>query len=171
MTARPHEVALSLGSNLGDRAAHLSAAVDLIGRLPGVAVVAKSPLYETEPVGVKPEYQSMAFLNAVVLLSTVMTTEDLHTRLLQIEEEAGRHRGGDRYAPRPLDIDILYAGDEVRDNGIKLPHPQCAKRRFVLQPLADLRADFVVPGLGKAVSVLLAELTDGEDVRRLPDVW
>ncbi|HMP74015.1 MAG TPA: 2-amino-4-hydroxy-6-hydroxymethyldihydropteridine diphosphokinase [Kiritimatiellia bacterium] len=171
MTERSREVALSLGSNLGDRAAHLSSAVDEISKVPGVKVVAKSPLYETEPVGVKPEYQSLAFLNSVVLLSTVLTTDELHTQLLRVEKEAGRERGGDRYAPRPLDIDILYAGDEVRQDEIKLPHPQCTKRRFVLQPLADLRADLVLPGIGRTVGDLLAELTDGEAVTRLPDLW
>ncbi|MCB1102128.1 MAG: 2-amino-4-hydroxy-6-hydroxymethyldihydropteridine diphosphokinase, partial [Kiritimatiellae bacterium] len=130
-----------------------------------------SPLYETDPVGVKPEYQHLAFLNAVVLLESARETNDLHQALLAIETEGGRLREGDRYAPRSLDIDILYAGDELRNDQLKLPHPQCWKRRFVLQPLADLRPELVLPGQNKTVAELLAALPEGEAVRRLAEPW
>lgn len=168
---RTREIALSLGANLGDRITTFRWLADRLGREPGIAVREKSPLYETDPVGVKEEYRHLAFLNAVLIVESTRATDDLHETLLAIEAEGGRIREGDRYAPRSLDIDILYAGNELRNDHLKLPHPQCRKRRFVLQPLADLRPDLVLPGETRTVAELLASLPEGEDVRRLGDSW
>ena len=167
----PREIALSLGANLGDRKATFQWLVKRLETEPGITVTGKSPLYETDPVGVKPEYQHLAFLNAVVLLESARETNDLHQALLAIETEGGRLREGDRYAPRSLDIDILYAGNELRNDHLKLPHPQCRKRRFVLQPMSDLRPDLILPGETRTVAELLAALPDGEAVRRLEEAW
>lgn len=153
------ELGLSLGSNLGDRLGFLQAARDAVSNLPGVRIAAQSPVYETEPVGVKPEYADMAYLNAVVILETARPVAEVHRDLARIEEDHGRVRRGDRFAPRTMDIDVLYAGDLVSSSErLTLPHPRWASRRFVVQPLADVRPDLVVPGMTHAVRDWLQQL-------------
>ncbi len=165
------EVGLGLGSNLDDRIANLTAAKRGIAAIPGVEIVDASPLYETEPVGVKPEYADMAFINAVVIVSYPGSVDDLHLALLNLETELGRRRVEDKFAPRTLDIDVLYADDQVRNDRIKLPHPQCARRRFVLQPLCDVRPELVLPGFDQSVSQILSGLPDTEKVQRIDRPW
>ena len=122
---------LGLGSNLGDRRAHLRAA---IAALPDV--VAVSPVYETEPVG-GPPGQS-AYLNLVVALETELSPRDLLDLANHLEEVAGRVRT-EPNGPRTLDVDVLLVGDlVVRDDDLVVPHPRMWQRRFVLAPLADL---------------------------------
>ncbi len=122
---------LGLGSNLGDRRAHLRAAV---AALPDV--VAVSPVYETEPLGGPPGQQP--YLNLVVELDTDLSPRDLLAVGNQLEETAGRVReevGG----PRTLDVDVLVVGDlVVNEPDLVVPHPRMWRRRFVLAPLADL---------------------------------
>jgi len=166
------EIGLSLGSNLGDRAAMLRAARDRIAALHGVAVVAQAPLYETEPVGVKPEYRHLAFLNTVLVLETEVDPAELRRQLAGIEADLGRQRVADKFAPRAIDIDMLYAGEvESASADLTLPHPRWAGRRFVLQPLADVRPDLVLPGAAGTVAHCLARLEDGADVCRVAAVW
>lgn len=166
------EVGLSLGSNLGDRVASLARARRLIGLLDGVKVVSASSLYETEPVGVKPEFQHLKFINAVLILKTRLPVDELHAQLAVIENELGRVRVDDRYAPRALDIDILYAGETVSDlPRLTLPHPRWAKRRFVLVPLAEVRGDLILPGNELTVRQTLAALPDGEPVTLFSGGW
>lgn len=166
------EVGLSLGSNLGDRVKTLSRAKKLIGAIDGVKIVSASSLYETEPVGVKPEFQHMKFINAVLILKTRLPVAGLHSRLADIEHELGRVRVEDKYAPRSLDIDVLYAGEIVsNETQLMLPHPRWAGRRFVLQPLAEVRGELILPGANKTVRELLAALPPGEDVKVFPGSW
>ena len=166
------EFGLSLGSNLGDRVATLARAKELIGAVDGVKVVSASSLYETEPVGVKPEHQHLKYINAVLILNARLAVEALHGILTQIERQLGRVRGEDRYAPRTIDIDLLYAGKIVSDRPqLTLPHPRWAKRRFVLQPLAEIRGDLIMPGEAKTVRELLAALSPGEEVKKLTTGW
>lgn len=166
------EVGLSLGSNLGDRVATLAHAKKRIGALDGVKIVAASSLYETEPVGVKPEFQHLKFINAVLVLKTRLPVTELHTHLEEIEHELGRVRVEDKYAPRALDIDVLYAGEIVSDRPqLTLPHPRWAQRRFVLAPLAEIRGDLVLPGADQTVRQHLAALPAGEAVRLFPAGW
>lgn len=166
------EVGLSLGSNLGDRVATLAHAKKIIGAIDGVKIVSASSLYETEPVGVKPEFQHMKFINAVLILKTRLPIAELHARLSEIENELGRVRMEDKYAPRALDIDVLYAGEIVSDRPqLTLPHPRWAQRRFVVQPLAEVRGDLILPGTNKTVRQLLAELPGGEEVKVFPAGW
>lgn len=168
----PVEVGLGLGSNEGDRVAHLARASQAIAALPGLKVLSRSSLYETEPVGVKPEYQHLKFINAVMVVVCEQPLPELQKTLLGIEQAAGRNRSDDKYAPRPLDIDILYAGSmEVNTPELRLPHPQCRKRRFVLEPLAEVCPDMVLPGVRRPVRDLLAGLSTDEQVVKLPDVW
>lgn len=153
------EVGLSLGSNLGDRLAALREARDSIAAIAGVELVAQSPAYETEPVDVSAAYRDLAFLNAVLILRCSLDLRDFSQRLHAVEAEMGRRRTGDRNAPRPIDIDVIYAGQRViEDEDLRLPHPRARERRFVLQPLADVRADLLLPGEKVSVRQLLLAL-------------
>lgn len=153
------EIGLSLGSCLGDRLAYLRRAKTEIAALEGVRIVAASPIYETEPVGVKPEYANLPYLNAVLIVETTREVELLRRDLANIENGAGRVRGSDKFAPRTLDIDILYAGDEkLATATLNVPHPRWAERRFVVQPLADVRPALVLPGTEETVVELLEKI-------------
>ena len=127
---------LGLGSNLGDRLAHLRRAV---ASLPDV--VAVSPVYETDPVG-GPAGQG-PYLNAVVELDTERSPRQLLELAARLETEAGRVRA-ERFGPRTLDVDVLLVGDlEVHEDDLEVPHPRMWERRFVLVPLADLAPELV----------------------------
>jgi 2-amino-4-hydroxy-6-hydroxymethyldihydropteridine diphosphokinase len=144
---------LGLGSNLGDRAAHLQFGLDGLAARGG-RVVAISPVYETDPVGgpAQPDY-----LNAVVVIETECSPRELLRIAKALEAEAGREppAGGSgaspgetaetRWGPRPLDIDVLIVGDErVDEPDLVVPHPRIHQRAFVLAPLADVAPDLVV---------------------------
>ena len=130
---------LGLGSNLGDRWAHLRAAV---AALPDV--VAVSPVYETSPVG-GPEDQG-PYLNCVVELSTELGPRGLLGVAQRLEAAAGRERH-ERWGPRTLDVDVLLVDDlTVDEPDLVVPHPRMWERRFVLAPLADLAPDLLSVG-------------------------
>jgi 2-amino-4-hydroxy-6-hydroxymethyldihydropteridine diphosphokinase len=130
---------IGLGSNLGDRRAYLTEAVEVLRAEGDVAAV--SPLYETEPVG-GPSGQG-CYLNVVVELATADTPRRLLERCRALEEAAGRVRS-ERWGPRTLDADVLLVeGAEVDQPDLTVPHPRLWERRFVLQPLADLAPDLV----------------------------
>ncbi len=153
------EYALSLGSNMGDRISYLKLAEKRISELFGISQVEQSPIYETAPVGVRPEYQHMAYLNAVLVVTAGIEPQVLSDAIHAIEDDLGRIRTEDQFAPRPIDIDILYAGETLSDaDDLTLPHPRWAERRFVVQPLADVRPDFVFPGDQSTVREVLAAL-------------
>ena len=166
------ETGLSLGSNLGDRLANLRAARQRLLALPGVRLLAAAPVYETEPVGVRPEFRHLAFLNTVLLLDGDGPPAAWRDATAQIEDALGRVRSADKFAPRPLDIDVLYVGNCCLDEGgLILPHPRWMLRRFVLQPLADVRPDLILPGATRTVLQTLAGLPPGEAVNKFCDVW
>lgn len=128
---------IGLGSNLGDRAAMLRGAVARLGRCDGVAVVAASAVYETEPVSVTDQ---PSFLNQVVAIETTLAPEQLLDALQAIEAEFGRVRDV-RWGPRTLDLDLLAYEGEARDTErLVLPHPRMFERAFVLVPLRELLA-------------------------------
>ena len=130
---------VGLGSNLGDRRAHLRAAVDQLRSAGDVAAV--SPLYETEPVGGPPGQQD--YLNLVVELHTADPPRTLLGRCQALETSAHRERA-ERWGPRTLDADVLWVeGDLVDEPDLTVPHPRLWERRFVLAPLADLAPDLV----------------------------
>ena len=149
---------VGLGSNLGDREENLRRAIDALGSLPGTAVVRKSHLRETEPVGFQDQPR---FLNGAVELETNLEASELLGAMLDIERRLGRRRAGVRGGPRTIDLDLLVYDDlQIAEPGLELPHPRLAERRFVLEPLADLDPALAVPGRG-AVETLLAKLDSG----------
>ena len=128
---------LSLGANLGDRAASLRAAREALAALPGTRVHAASPVYETAPQDLEDQ---PPFLNQVVCVETGLGPPELLRRCQAIEQQAGRVREA-RFGPRTLDVDILMVeGVESDDPQLTLPHPRLWRRAFVLVPLADLWA-------------------------------
>ena len=143
---------IGLGSNLGDREETIRRAVELLGN------ARVSTLIETEPWGYADQPR---FLNAVAELETDEPPRALLARLLEIERELGRTRGGPRYGPRTIDLDLLLYGDDRLDEpGLGLPHPRLHERAFVLEPLAELAPGLVVPGFGP-VKALLSRLQSG----------
>jgi len=131
---------IGLGSNLGDRWAHLERAVALLRAGGGVRAV--SSIYETEPVGGPPQGP---YLNAVVELVTEEPPRALLARCQALEADAGRVRTV-RFGPRTLDADLLLVGDEVVcEPDLVVPHPRLFERRFVLAPLRDLAPELVPP--------------------------
>jgi 2-amino-4-hydroxy-6-hydroxymethyldihydropteridine diphosphokinase len=145
---------VGLGSNLGDREETLRNAIELLGREPGFALRAVSTLRETDPVGVT---EQPRFLNAVAELETAVPPRELLDRLLAIERELGRERTEKRrWGPRVIDLDLLLYGDDVIDEeGLRVPHPRLAERRFVLEPLEELDPDLSLPD-GRRIKDLLA---------------
>jgi 2-amino-4-hydroxy-6-hydroxymethyldihydropteridine diphosphokinase len=158
-----HEpVYLSLGSNVGDRAGHLNAAIDRLRALG--KVVAVSSFYETEPV----EFTAQPwFLNCAVRLDTEKMPEQLLAGLLDIERQLGRRRGRDK-GPRIIDLDILLFGDLIiKEQGLTIPHPAMHERRFVLEPLVGIAPDVRHPVLKQTARELLDALLPGQAVRKI----
>ncbi|MEX1287039.1 MAG: 2-amino-4-hydroxy-6-hydroxymethyldihydropteridine diphosphokinase [Acidimicrobiia bacterium] len=159
------EAIVALGTNLGDRWATLAEAVadlETVGR-----VVAVSPAYETAPIG-GPEQG--AFLNAVVAVDTAIDPEPFLAALHRIEAAHGRVRDV-RWGPRTLDLDLVAHGDAASEGRVDLPHPRAVVRRFVLQPLADVRPEFRFPD-GRGVIELLPTVAD-QAIEQVggPDWW
>jgi len=168
----PAEAILSLGSNQGDRLAWLQQAARELFALPQTRGVALSPVYDTDPVGAPDAFASLPYLNCIVLLETGLTPLDLAAAAHAIESRLGRVRTpGAAGLPRTLDIDLIACGDQrLETPGLTLPHPRAHARRFVLQPLADLRPALRLPGQAQTVTELLRALPATPAVRRLPDV-
>jgi len=155
-------VFLLLGANLGDRAATLRRAVELLRQRVG-PVLKTSARYETAPWGLTDQ---PAFLNQAVEVQTTFAPLDLLRATQAIEESLGRVRR-EKWGARLIDIDLLFFGNEVFNfPELKIPHPFLPERRFALVPLADIAPGFVHPTLRKTVRELLAECPDGSEVKR-----
>ncbi len=153
---------LSLGSNMGDRAANLNAAIDRLGSLG--EVIAVSSFYETEPV----EFTAQPwFLNRAVKLTTEKMPRQLLNGVLNIERKMGRRRVQEK-GPRIIDIDILLFGNSVVDaKGLTIPHPTMHTRRFVLEPLAEIAPEVRHPVFKRTVRELRDALAAGPVVKRV----
>ncbi len=126
---------LGIGSNLGDRLAHLQLALDVLGAAPQISVTAVSPVYESDPVGGPVQDD---FLNAVVQVETELEPSGL-LLLAQVAEQQAKRVRDERWGPRTLDVDVLLFDDLVLDlPELTIPHPRMAERAFVLAPLSDL---------------------------------
>ena len=153
---------IALGSNLGDRLTNLRQAFALLRGIavPGEAVLT-GPIYQTEPLFCPPD--SPDFLNTVIEIGFAGSPLELLAMAREIETRLGRERAAERNAPRVIDVDLLYLGDETSTGEVlELPHPRIGERRFVLQPLADIRPELVLPGYGKNIAGLFADLPPDE---------
>jgi 2-amino-4-hydroxy-6-hydroxymethyldihydropteridine diphosphokinase len=145
---------LGLGSNVGDAAGHLRAAVELL-EAEGIAVEAVSSTYVTEPVGEILDQPD--FLNAAIRIRTDLEPEQLLDACKRVEAERGRSFDAPRHSPRPLDVDLLLLGElELSTERLTLPHREVTTRRFVLVPLLELDPDLALPD-----GTRLAEALDG----------
>jgi 2-amino-4-hydroxy-6-hydroxymethyldihydropteridine diphosphokinase len=155
---------LGLGSNVGDRRAHLQGAVSALPRH-RVEVLASSSVYETEPVGLITDQAD--FLNACLRIRTEHEPEELLDACKAVERELGRPEEHIRHGPRPIDVDLLMLdGLQYSSQRLTLPHAQVRSRRFVLVPLLELEPELSLPG-GTRLTAALAELGPGQDVRRV----
>lgn len=153
---------LGLGSNVGDRRAHLQAAVDELPAA-GVSVLACSSVYDTDPVGEVLDQPS--FLNACLQVRTALEPLGLLEAVKRIEARLGRQENGIRHGPRPIDIDVLLLGGTTFEHErMTLPHEQLLARRFVLIPALELDFELATPG-GQRLSDALAVLPLSEGVR------
>ncbi len=149
----PIWVAIALGSNLGDRSAHLSYAIDALTL--DLTDIKVSSIQETKPLGVGEEHGP--YLNAVLVGRTTLSPRNLLDRLLDIEEERGRARPYPM-APRTLDLDlILYGSSTITEDGLSVPHPRFREREFVVRPLSEIAPDMTDPVTGKTIALLVAE--------------
>ncbi|MEO5721382.1 MAG: 2-amino-4-hydroxy-6-hydroxymethyldihydropteridine diphosphokinase [Chthoniobacterales bacterium] len=162
---------IALGSNLGDRLANLRAARARIEALPEVAgPLLASAIYETEPVDCEPD--AGKFLNAVLEVGYAGDAMELLHHLRQIEASLGRPPRHERNASRTLDLDLLYFGELILSTPeLELPHPRMQARRFVLEPLVEIRPELVLPAQKKNVTDLLAALPDASPLVRTAREW
>ncbi len=159
---------IAVGSNLGDSRRTVANAMDRLQEFSATPVL-KSSIWETSPVDCPPG--SPKFLNAVVALvpRADETPETLLTQLQLMEKESGRQRKKVLNEPRPLDLDLIAFGTEVRRSPeLTLPHPRAHQRRFVLDPLCELLPDYVLPGQSATVAELLSRLPPDPQMRKLP---
>jgi 2-amino-4-hydroxy-6-hydroxymethyldihydropteridine diphosphokinase len=162
---------IALGSNVGDPLANLKAARAEIERIAGAEPpLLASKIYETEPVDCEPGAAS--FLNAVVEIGFDAGPPQLHAELRQIERQLGRPSVHPRNVSRIIDLDLLYVGDLWIDTPeLRLPHPRMHERAFVLQPLADIRPELVLPNQRQSIRELLANLGDTSQLVRNAAQW
>lgn len=155
---------LGLGSNVGDPAGHLRAAIELLPQH-GVEVEAVSSAYVTEPVGEILDQPD--FLNAAVRIATELEPEALLDACKAVEAERGRSFEAPRHSPRPLDVDLLLLGGlELATDRLTLPHPEVRSRRFVLAPLLELDPELTLPD-GTRLADCFAALPPGQRVERV----
>jgi 2-amino-4-hydroxy-6-hydroxymethyldihydropteridine diphosphokinase len=148
-------VYIALGSNLGDRLDNLEKAIAMLA--PAAAVVERSSIYDTDP---KYVIDQPRFLNMVLAAETELDPAALLAFLKAIEAALGRIPG-ERFGPRPIDLDIVFFGEEIVDlPQLTIPHPRLAERAFVLRPLADIAPTLTDPDSGKTVAEMLESLED-----------
>lgn len=153
---------IALGSNLGERLAHLRAALAGLRAIaaPGEPVLI-APVYQTVPRCCPPG--SPDFYNTVIEIGFADKPLELLAKTRSLEQQLGRGSPAQHNAPRIIDIDLLYLGDTcLANSSLVLPHPRLGQRRFVLQPLADIRPELVLPGQDLTVTVMLENLQPDE---------
>ena len=154
---------LLTGGNEGDRYLHMQQARANIELICG-RIIRVSALYETAPWG---KTDQADFINQVLLIETLLRPKDLLQSIFEIEKALGRKRSI-RNAPRTIDIDILFYDDEIIESaGLTIPHPRISERRFVLEPLNEIAADYMHPVLHKSIRQLLQECKDELAVKKI----
>ena len=146
-------VFIGVGSNEGDRLGAISQAMKILGAASGIRIVQMAMIAETDPVGGPPQGP---YLNTVAELETTLTPQELLKALQAIERRLGRLPSAQRWAPRPMDLDLLLYDDRIiHDPALEIPHPRMHERRFVLEPLAQLAPELIHPVLHCPVTRLL----------------
>jgi len=149
------QAVIACGSNLNDPTLQLNSAREKISGLPKVRLAAVSRFYVTRPVGMTDQPD---FLNGAFLIETTLSSRELLGQLLAIERSQGRVRGT-KNGPRSLDLDLIFFGEEIRnEEGLELPHPRAHEREFVLRPISEIAPDWMHPVLKKTVKILWEEL-------------
>jgi 2-amino-4-hydroxy-6-hydroxymethyldihydropteridine diphosphokinase len=157
------EAGIALGSNLGDPAKNVASALARLAQIPGVALERSSSLYRSEPWGRRDQPE---FVNAAAIVSTTLSARELLDRLQDEEQAAGRRDGG-KWGPRALDLDLLWYANEVSpDPHLTLPHPEIARRTFVLMPLAEIAPKWRHPVTSSTAQEMLAALERSGDATR-----
>ncbi len=153
---------------MGDSVKVLESAITRIASLPQTKVVKRASLYETEAVDVPERYKDIIFLNTVVIIETALTPDELSASIHKIEEDLGRVRTGERHEPRIIDIDIITC-DEVQSDrkDLTLPHPEAIRRRFVIEPLAEIAPDYIIPNQSLTAKELLATIPEKPSCSRI----
>ena len=160
---------LGLGSNLGNRMAFLRSGRDALADRSEIVLVRAAGVYETEAIGGPPE--NPLFLNSALQIETTLEPQQLLAACLAIEDEFGRSRPV-RWAPRTLDIDILFYADQVVcEENLTIPHPRLQERSFVLAPLREIAPDLRHPLLEQTISALAAAGTGIEELVPLRTSW
>jgi len=163
--------AVALGSNLGDRLENLRVARRAILGLSNVKPpILSSAIYETDPVDCEPGANK--FLNAIVEFDYDRDPPSLLEELLRIEKALGRKRDHPKNVSRTIDIDMLYYDQRIiEDERLQLPHPRMHLRKFVLQPLADIRPGLILPGQTQTVDELASKVENSGEVVPFMDEW
>ena len=158
------ETGFSLGSNLGDRLANLRNARAALCNMPGLNMILQASVYETMPFDVPAEYECLFFLNTILIFEAEQPQMNAHSLLAavkEIEKKMGRTKSKTRNSPRIIDIDILYMGStSIASPVLSIPHREWSNRRFILEPLAEIRSWLLIPGADKTVSEMLKTLDD-----------
>lgn len=159
-----HDVYLSLGSNMGDRAGNCLKAIKLLGNLEETKLVSQSSLYETEPVG----YENQSpFINMAVKIKTSFDAPELLTSIKVIETSMGRVKTF-KWGPRLIDIDVLFFDDEIISKpGLHIPHPALAERAFVLLPLTEIGGELKHPVNKMTILEMARNVSGKEGVKRI----
>ena len=161
----PHTAYIGIGSNLDSPAENCLKADQHLHQHPGITVVARSSLYQSEPFG---KTDQDWFINSVAQVKTSLSPEGLLKTCLSIEQEMGRTRN-EKWGPRIIDLDILFYDDLiVQQEGLEIPHPGIPERSFVLAPMNEIAPDFIHPRLKKTIESLLQEIPNPQQVSPLP---
>jgi len=149
---------IAVGSNLGDKQKNCARGIDALDQIREIKVTARAGIYKTAPV----DYTDQDwFVNTAVRIETSLSPDDLLIRLKQIERNTGRDKGGIRFGPRVLDLDIIFYDKLVlRTAALDIPHPRMHKRRFVLRPICDIDPTVMHPTLKMPVKSLLEAIND-----------
>ncbi len=159
-----HTAYIGLGSNLGDKTLNLTQAISRLKNRVDCEVLKVSSFYETEPL-TKNGIEVGWYLNSALKLKTSLSPMSLLTLLLDIEKEMGRPTEREKWTPRVIDLDLLFYNQEiVKARPLKIPHPELHKRRFVLEPLAEIAPNLIHPVKGSTIESLLGKLVDDKKV-------
>lgn len=159
------EIAIGIGANLGEPLAQVRLAIVCLKQIPHLHISKTSSFYQSQALVPKGCIESVPnYMNAVVVGKTSLGPEELLEKLLGIEKQMGRCRQK-KWESRVIDLDLLLYGMEIYErNGLQIPHPEMLTRRFVLEPLAEIKPDWIHPGAGKTMKELAGQISGSGDL-------